>query len=200
MEKKKMDYEKLNSYVTELQNRMPKINIESIKKVNNLAEFLDEIKNQKETTRFDNNEIEEFKNILKYIYDEYDGTEKSIRKISKKIESPERKYDDVTSDIKILGYRKSVGQSEENKEEIDKLFRLAQYLIEVRKQRHLPMAGESDRSERARFTEILEYIDQHYDGTEESIKNICEMLESREDFDEVLSHQELENNNKEEER
>ena len=101
--------------------------------------------------------------------------------------------------MKILAYRKAEIPSEENKEESKKILRLALYLNEVRKQRHLAMAGEVDRSERVRFREILECIDRIYDGTDESTRRICELLESRGDMDEVLKYYESEKP-KEEER
>ena len=190
MEQKKIkrDYEKLFSYISELQQKISEKDPEAFRKINVLAAELGKMQKQEKVLDLDMMEPSRAKDILEYIYAQYDGTEESVRRISKKLQNPEKKYEEVTAHIKILGYRKSAIPSKENKEEANKLFQLALYLLEVRKQRHLPMAAENDRIERIRFKEILEYIDKYYDGTDESTRNICNMIENRQDIDEVLKY------------
>lgn len=195
--KAKIDYEKLVSYISELQQII--LDTDTLRKLNFLATELENMKNQNEIMDINAIESSRVKDILIYIYEHYDRSKDSIRKISKRLENPERKYQDVAVHMKILAYRKAEIPSEENKEESKKILRLALYLNEVRKQRHLAMAGEVDRSERVRFREILECIDRIYDGTDESTRRICELLESRGDMDEVLKYYESEKP-KEEER
>ncbi len=103
-------------------------------------------------------------------------------------QSPERKYAALTSYIKILSYRATNQKSQKSEEVSKRLGEIATYLEEVRKQRHLCMISEKDRIERTRFREILEYIDNKYDGTESSVKDICKALNKREDIDEVLKY------------
>lgn len=106
------------------------------------------------------------------------------RKEEKKKMSPQTKYREVTAFIRILSTR---AIAENNQEIYERLGRLAQYLEEVRVQRHLCMLSETDRIERVRYKEILEYIDKRYDGTEQSLKEICRTLDKRKkDIDEVL--------------
>lgn len=115
-----------------------------------------------------------------------------------KKKSAQQKYRELTSDIKILSYR---AISENNTQVYEKLNRLATYLEEVKKQRHLCMLSETDREEKVRYNELLEYIDAQYDGTEETLKEICRELDKREDVDEVLKYHDKKNNpSKEEER
>ena len=171
-----------------------------------LEKYLEEMRAQRhlcmisEKNRTENVKYEE---LLKYINKKYDGTEESINVICreldkrKKIEA-EQKYRELTSDIKILSYR---AISENNTQVYEKLNRLATYLEEVKKQRHLCMVSETDREERVRYNELLEYIDAQYDGTEETLKEICRELDKREDVDEVLKYHDKKNNpSKEEER
>ncbi len=114
-------------------------------------------------------------------------------------QSPERKYAELTSYIRILSYRAINEQNEKSKEVGKRLMELATYLDEVRKQRHLCMPLENDRIEKVRFKEILEYINRKYDGTENSTKDICKALNKREDIEEVLKHHKEEKRRKEEE-
>ena len=60
-------------------------------------------------------------------------------------QSPERKYAELTSYIRILSYRAINEQNEKSKEVGKRLMELATYLDEVRKQRHLCMPLENDR-------------------------------------------------------
>lgn len=179
---------------------------EVYKSLKNLEKYLEEMRSQRhlcmlsEKNRTENVKYEE---LLKYINKKYDGTEESINVICreldkrKKIEA-EQKYRELTSDIKILSYR---AISENNLQVYEKLNRLATYLEEVKKQRHLCMVSETDREEKVRYNELLEYIDAQYDGTEETLKEICRELDKREDVDEVLKYHDKKNNpSKEEER
>ena len=172
----------------------------------NLEKYLEEMRSQRhlcmlsEKNRTENVKYEE---LLKYINKKYDGTEESLNVICreldkrKKIEA-EQKYREVISDIKILSYR---AISENNTQVYEKLNRLATYLEEVKKQRHLCMVSETDRIERVRYEELLGYINHQYDRTEETLKEICRELDKREDIDEVLKYHDKKNNpSKEEER
>lgn len=172
----------------------------------NLEKYLEEMRSQRhlcmlsEKNRTENVKYEE---LLKYINKKYDGTEESLNVICreldkrKKIEA-EQKYREVISDIKILSYR---AISENNTQVYEKLNRLATYLEEVKKQRHLCMVSETDRIERVRYEELLGYINHQYDRTEETLKEICRELDKREDVDEVLKYHDKKNNpSKEEER
>lgn len=114
--------------------------------------------------------------------------EKQSQVRKKEEQSPERKYAELTSYIRILSYRAINEQNEKSKEVGKRLMELATYLEEVRKQRHLCMPVENDRIERVRFKEILEYIDEKYDGTENSTREICKTLDKREDIEEVLKY------------
>ena len=112
--------------------------------------------------------------------------------------SPQTKYREVTAGIQILSTRAIV---EDNKEIYERLKRLAQYLEEVRIQRYLCQPSEIDREEWVRYRELLEYINRQYDGTEETLKEICRELDKREDVDKVLKYYDKKNNgSKEEER
>lgn len=172
----------------------------------NLEKYLEEMRSQRhlcmlsEKNRTENVKYEE---LLKYINKKYDGTEESLNVICreldkrKKIEA-EQKYREVISDIKILSYR---AISENNTQVYEKLNRLATYLEEVKKQRHLCMVSETDRIERVRYEELLGYINHQYDRTEETLKEICRELDKREDVDKVLKYHDKKNNpSKEEER
>ena len=125
------------------------------------------------------------------------STEEKIKEKYEKM-SPQTKYREVTAGIRILSTRAIV---EDNKEIYEKLKRLAQYLEEVRIQRHLCQPSEIDREEWVRYRELLEYINSQYDGTEETLKEICRELDKREDIDKVLKYYDKKNNeSKEEER
>lgn len=197
MEQKKteINYERLVSYINELKQTITNINIS--RKISVLAE---ELEKAKQNQKFDVHAIQSsrVRDILIYINNEYDGTQSSVRKISKKLESPERKYQEITSHINILAYRKSEGLTQENKRESEKLLKIALYLKEVRHQRHFAMPAEMDKPESVRFREILKYIDDIYDGTEESTQNICKMIIERGDMDEVLKHYKTRKSNEEE--
>ncbi len=199
MEQKKpeINYERLVSYINELKQTITNINIS--RKISVLAEEL-ELEKAKQNQKFDVHAIQSsrVRDILIYINNEYDGTQSSVRKISKKLESPERKYQEITSHINILAYRKSEGLTQENKRESEKLLKIALYLKEVRHQRHFAMPAEMDKPESVRFREILKYIDDIYDGTEESTQNICKMIIERGDMDEVLKHYKTRKSNEEE--
>ena len=169
-----------------------------------LEKYLEEMREQRhlcmlsEKNRTENVKYEE---LLKYINKKYDGTEASLNVICreldkrKKIEA-EQKYREVTSYIKILSYR---AISENNTKVYEKLNRLATYLEEVKTQRHLCMVSETDRIERVRYEELLGYINSQYDGTEETLKEICRELDKREDIDEVLKYYDKKNSEKKEE-
>lgn len=124
--------------------------------------------------------------------------EKQKQETKMEEQSPERKYAELTSYIRILSYRAINEQNEKSKEVGKRLMELATYLDEVRKQRHLCMPLENDRIEKVRFKEILEYIEQKYDGTENCIRDICKVLDKREDIEEVLKHHKEEKRRKEE--
>ena len=96
--------------------------------------------------------------------------------------SPERKYAELISYIKILAYRAT------NEAVSNQLKAIAIYLEEIRKQKHLCMITETDRIEYVRFKEILEYIDNAYDGTEDSVEKICIILNKRKDVSEILKN------------
>ncbi len=96
----------------------------------------------------------------------------------------QQKYKELIASIRILASR---AIEEDKKAVYSKLSRLAKYLEEVNSQRHLCMLSETDRIEKVRYNELLEYIDVQYDGTEESLKEICRELDKRkEDIDKVL--------------
>lgn len=110
----------------------------------------------------------------------------------------QQKYKELIASIRILASR-AIG--EDKKAVYSRLSRLAKYLEEVNSQRHLCMLSETDRIEKVRYKEVLDYIDMQYDGTEESVRTICEELCEREDIDEVLKYHDKKNNpSKEEER
>ena len=171
-----------------------------------LEKYLEEMRAQRhlcmisEKNRTENVKYEE---LLKYINKKYDGTEASLNAICREIErrkkiEAQQKYKEVISYIKILSYR---AISENNTQVYEKLNRLATYLEEVKKQRHLCMVSETDRIERVRYEELLGYINSQYDGTEETLKEICRELDKRKDIDEVLKYHDKKNNpSKEEER
>lgn len=97
--------------------------------------------------------------------------------------TPEKKYDDVITSIKILSRR----AFNENKQDVRvKLENLITYLQRVREQRHLAMMSEHDRIERVRYKELLDYIDREYDENKSNIKEICRTISKREDMDIVL--------------
>ena len=172
----------------------------------NLEKYLEEMRSQRhlcmlsEKNRTENVKYEE---LLKYINKKYDGTEASLNAICREIErrkkiEAQQKYKEVISYIKILSYR---AINENNTQVYEKLNRLATYLEEVKKQRHLCMVSETDRIERVRYEELLGYINHQYDRTEETLKEICRELDKREDVDEVLKYHDKKNNpSKEEER
>ena len=125
------------------------------------------------------------------------STEEKMKEKYEKM-SPQTKYREVTAGIRILSTRAIV---EDNKEIYERLKRLAQYLEEVRIQRYLCQPSEIDREEWVRYRELLEYINSQYDGTEETLKEICRELDKREDIDKVLKYYDKKNNgSKEEER
>ena len=125
------------------------------------------------------------------------STEEKMKEKYEKM-SPQTKYREVTAGIRILSTRAIV---EDNKEIYERLKRLAQYLEEVRIQRYLCQPSEIDREEWVRYRELLEYINSQYDGTEETLKEICRELDKREDVDKVLKYHDKKNNpSKEEER
>ena len=125
------------------------------------------------------------------------STEEKIKEKYEKM-NPQTKYREVTAGIRILSTRAIV---EDNKEIYERLKRLAQYLEEVRIQRYLCQPSEIDREEWVRYRELLEYINSQYDGTEETLKEICRELDKREDIDKVLKYYDKKNNgSKEEER
>ena len=125
------------------------------------------------------------------------STEEKMKEKYEKM-SPQTKYREVTAGIRILSTRAIV---EDNKEIYERLKRLAQYLEEVRIQRYLCQPSEIDREEWVRYRELLEYINSQYDGTEETLKEICRELDKREDVDKVLKYYDKKNNgSKEEER
>ena len=171
-----------------------------------LEKYLEEMRAQRhlcmisEKNRTENVKYEE---LLKYINKKYDGTEASLNAICREIErrkkiEAQQKYKEVISYIKILSYR---AISENNTQVYEKLNRLATYLEEVKKQRHLCMVSETERIERVRYEELLGYINHQYDRTEETLKEICRELDKREDVDEVLKYHDKKNNpSKEEER
>lgn len=107
------------------------------------------------------------------------------KETKKEEQSPERKYAELTSYIKILSYRAT---SQKGEKVGKRLREIATYLDEIRKQRHLCMMSESDRIENVRFREILEYVNGRYDGTESSVKDICKALNQRKDVNEVLKY------------
>ena len=172
----------------------------------NLEKYLEKTRAQShlcmlsEKKRTENVKYEE---LLKYINKTYDGTEASLNAICREIEKrkkieAEQKYREVTSYIKILSYR---AINENNTQVYEKLNRLAKYLDELKKQKELCQLSEKDRIENVRYEEVLGYINHQYDGTEETLKEICRELDKREDIDEVLKYHDKKNNpSKEEER
>ncbi len=179
----KINYETIRGYLQELQNKIPEKETETLRKINYLTQILDEYKegNTSTTENMDNEEIAKTKDALRYISAHYDGTEESIKRIKKRLESPERRYDELVSSIRILSRKE-----EENKKKWEMMDR---YLQAVKDQRHLPQVMENERLERVRFEEILAIVDKNYDGTNESVKQICDDIEKREDMEEVLRHQ-----------
>lgn len=179
----KINYETIRGYLQELQNKIPEKETETLRKINYLTQILDEYKegNTSTTENMDNEEIAKTKDALRYISAHYDGTEESIKRIKKRLESPERRYDELVSSIRILSRKE-----EENKKKWEMMDR---YLQAVKDQRHLPQVMENERLERVRFEEILAIVDKSYDGTNESVKQICDDIEKREDMEEVLRHQ-----------
>ncbi len=123
--------------------------------------------------------------------------QKENKKEEKK-QSPQSKYREVAISIQMLSLR---AMQENNIEAYEKLKRLGQYLEEVRMQRNLCLISEKDRPEKARYKELLEYIDKNYNGSKESLAEICKSLNKRKDIDEVLKYYDKKNNkSKEEER
>ena len=170
----------------------------------NLEKYLEKTRAQShlcmlsEKKRTENVKYEE---LLKYINKTYDGTEASLNAICREIEKrkkieAQQKYREVTSYIKILSYR---AINENNTQVYAKLNRLATYLDEVRKQKELCQLSEKDRIENVRYEELLRYIDETYNGTEESVKKICKELDKKEDIDEVLKYHDKEKNPSKEE-
>lgn len=170
----------------------------------NLEKYLEKTRAQShlcmlsEKKRTENVKYEE---LLKYINKTYDGTEASLNAICREIEKRKKievqqKYREVTSYIKILSYR---AINENNTQVYAKLNRLATYLDEVRKQKELCQLSEKDRIENVRYEELLRYIDETYNGTEESVKKICKELDKKEDIDEVLKYHDKEKNPSKEE-
>lgn len=170
----------------------------------NLEKYLEKTRAQShlcmlsEKKRTENVKYEE---LLKYINKTYDGTEASLNAICREIEKrkkieAQQKYREVTSYIKILSYR---AINENNTQVYAKLNRLATYLDEVKKQKDLCQISEKDRIENVRYEEVLGYINDQYDGTEETLKTICRELDKREDIDEVLKYHDKKNNEKKEE-
>ena len=170
----------------------------------NLEKYLEKTRAQShlcmlsEKKRTENVKYEE---LLKYINKTYDGTEASLNAICREIEKrkkieAQQKYREVTSYIKILSYR---AINENNTQIYAKLNRLATYLDEVKKQKDLCQISEKDRIENVRYEEVLGYINDQYDGTEETLKTICRELDKREDIDEVLKYHDKKNNEKKEE-
>ena len=170
----------------------------------NLEKYLEKTRAQShlcmlsEKKRTENVKYEE---LLKYINKTYDGTEASLNAICREIEKrkkieAQQKYREVTSYIKILSYR---AINENNTQVYAKLNRLATYLDEVKKQKGLCQISEKDRIENVRYEEVLGYINDQYDGTEETLKTICRELDKREDIDEVLKYHDKKNNEKKEE-
>lgn len=170
----------------------------------NLEKYLEKTRAQShlcmlsEKKRTENVKYEE---LLKYINKTYDGTEASLNAICREIEKrkkieAQQKYREVTSYIKILSYR---AINENNTQVYAKLNRLTTYLDEVKKQKDLCQISEKDRTENVRYEEVLGYINDQYDGTEETLKTICRELDKREDIDEVLKYHDKKNNEKKEE-
>ena len=170
----------------------------------NLEKYLEKTRAQShlcmlsEKKRTENVKYEE---LLKYINKTYDGTEASLNAICREIEKrkkieAQQKYREVTSYIKILSYR---AINENNTQVYAKLNRLTIYLDEVKKQKDLCQISEKDRTENVRYEEVLGYINDQYDGTEETLKTICRELDKREDIDEVLKYHDKKNNEKKEE-
>ena len=107
----------------------------------------------------------------------------------------QKKYRMAISSIQMLALRAS------SKDTHEKLKRLAKFLEEVREQSYLCLISEKDRIEKVRYKELLEYIDEVYDKSKESVIKICETLEKREDIDEVLKyHDKKKTHSREEER
>ena len=180
----KINYETIRGYLQELQNKIPEKETETLRKMNYLTQILDEYKDGNTATieNMNNEEVAKTKEVLRYISAHYDGTEESIKRIKKRLESPERRYDELISSIRILARK-------ETEENTKKLEMIVMYLQAVKDQRHLPQVTEIDRPEMKRFKEILGDIDKRYDGTNESVKQICDDIEKREDMEEVLRHQ-----------
>lgn len=111
----------------------------------------------------------------------------------------QQKYKELITKIQIL----SIRASQEKKQEVnEKLKRISTYLEEVRVQRFLCQLSEKDRKENKRYKEILELIDEKYDGTGTALIEICKTLNKREDdINEVLKvHDKKSEKIKEEER
>lgn len=171
-------------------------NQEESERLERIAKYLGEVKAQTHLRRA------KYEKLLEYIDKQYDGTEETLREICSTLDESEdingllhhnaqTKYREVTAAMQILATRAVV---ENNQEAYERLKRLSQYLEEVRIQRHLCQPSEIDRIENVRYRELLEYIDNKYDGTEETIKEICRTLDKREDVDEVLKYHDKKNN------
>lgn len=104
----------------------------------------------------------------------------------------QEKYRNLISYIKILSNRAE-------KETSERLRKIAKYLEKVSEQRHLAMILETDRIEKTRYKELLEYIDKNYDETIASVKEICKTLDKREDMEEVLKYYDKKDNKPKEE-
>ena len=170
-------------------------------RLSRLAKYLEEVNSQRHLcmlSETDRIEKVRYNELLEYIDVQYDGTEESVKKICRVLNKRENIYQEVIASIRILAIR-TIGENK--KEDYDKLSRVINYLEEVKAQRHLCMLSETDRIEKVRYKEVLDYIDMQYDGTEESVRTICEELCEREDIDEVLKYHDKKNKlSKEEER
>ena len=82
--KAKMNYEKLVSYISELQQII--LDTDTLRKLNFLATELENMKNQNEIMDINAIESSRVKDILIYIYEHYDRSKDSIGKISKRLE------------------------------------------------------------------------------------------------------------------
>lgn len=179
-------------------------NQEVYEKLRNLEKYLKETRKQSYLcmlSQKDRPENKRYKQLLKCIDEKYDGTEESLNVICREIEKgkkveAQQKYREVTSYIKMLSYR---AINENNTQVSAKLNRLAIYLGEIRKQKELCQLSEKDRIENVRYEKLLRYIDETYNGTEESVKEICKELDKRKDIDEVLKYHDKEKNPSKEE-
>lgn len=92
----------------------------------------------------------------------------------------QQKYRELISLVRVL----SIKAISEGKQEVNEsLKNLEKYLEEMRAQRHLCMLSEKDRTENVRYEELLKYIDEQYDGSEESLNVICRELDKRKNIE-----------------